>query len=180
MAGQVTVQDERFHARSFEPYWNESAWFGFHVPELDLGAYVYFYHRPNMRLSAGGVMIWDPSGSSEYDCLAFDWDRTQALREHADMFNFQLDNGLAIACEDHFKRYRIRHNGACQADLVWQSVLDPFSIEVIGNRGLVGWAAAPVEYPTGHYEQFGRITGSITVEGREIPVDSFSIRDHSW
>lgn len=39
-------EDDSFHRGSDDPWWNESAWFGFMVPERELSGYVYMYHRP--------------------------------------------------------------------------------------------------------------------------------------
>lgn len=60
-----------------DPYWNESAWFGFTVPERTLTGWFYFYHRPNMGYTVGGVALWDPSGEHLWDCLHYDWGTTR-------------------------------------------------------------------------------------------------------
>jgi hypothetical protein len=107
------------------------------IPERDASAYVYFYHRPNMNLSAGGVKVWDPSGSSEYDCLGYDWNRTQALPKGADMFDFTLDNGLSVHMIEPFTEFRISHRGAFEVDLTWRKAIDPYLFGM--NAGLEGW-----------------------------------------
>ena len=175
---RIDPSDERFHERSEHPHWNESAWFGLTLPEREASAYVYFYHRPNMSLSAGGVKVWDPSGSTEYDCLGYDWNRTLALPDGADMFDFELDNGLRVEMLEPFGKFKITHDGAFRADLVWERLTDPFAWGI--NAGLEGWTTESDGYTNGHYQQFGTITGEIEIAGERIEVDTTAIRDRSW
>jgi hypothetical protein len=175
----LSAADESFHPRSDDPHWNESAWFGMTIPERQASAYVYFYHRPNMNLSAGGVKVWDPSGASEYDCLGYDWNRTQALPEGADMFDFALENGLTVRMVEPFTEFRITHRGAFEVDLTWRKSIDPYLFGM--NAGLEGWTGETSGYTNGHYQQFGRTTGTITLPDNDvIEVDAFAIRDRSW
>jgi hypothetical protein len=174
----IDERDEHFHARNDNPHWNESAWFGMTLPEREASAYVYFYHRPNMHLSAGGVKVWDPSGGSEYDCLGYDWDRTQALPDGADMFDFTLANGLTVQMLEPYERFAIRHRGAFVVDLEWTRWTDPLAFGP--NAGLEGWTSQADGYTNGHYQQFGRMTGTITIGDDRIDVDTGAIRDRSW
>src|SRR5262249_12726890 len=148
------------------------------LPEREASAYVYFYHRPNMSLSAGGVKVWDPSGSTEYDCLGYDWDRTQPLPEGAEMFDFTLSNGLTVEMIEPFTKFRIHHDGALRADLVWEKLIDPYAFGP--NAGLEGWSDSADGFTNGHYQQFGSITGEIEIDGDVIGVDTTAIRDRSW
>lgn len=154
----IAPSDDSFHPRSADPYWSESAWFGFTVPEREMGGYVYFYHRPNMNLTAGGVMLWDPSGDSQYDCLAFDWDNTQALPEGADMYHFSLDNGLSAECLEPLQSFRLNHKGNCEMELRFDAVQEVYEARP-DNPALVGWTHKLEEHATGHYQQVGRNDG---------------------
>jgi hypothetical protein len=168
---EINTADEHFHPRNDDPHWNESAWFGMTLPDRQASIYVYFYHRPNMNLSAGGVKVWDPSGSSEYDCLGYDWNRTQALPAGADMFDFTLENGLSVRMLQPFTAFAVRHRGAFEVDLEWRRLMDPYAFGL--NAGLEGWTS-------GHYQQFGQITGTVSIGGEVIDVDTTAIRDRSW
>lgn len=174
----VDAADERFHPRNDDPHWNESAWFGLVLPKRRTTVYVYFYHRPNMGLSAGGMKVWDPSGSSEYDCLGYDFNRTQALPDGADMFDFTLANGLSVEMVEPYQHFRITHRGAFDADLEWRALVPP---QAFGqNDGLDGWTTEVDGYTNGHYQQYGQMTGTVTIDGDVITVDAPSIRDRSW
>ncbi|HVW32262.1 MAG TPA: hypothetical protein VHL53_06970, partial [Acidimicrobiia bacterium] len=69
MADLIRPQDDYFHKdiQTDDPFWNESAWFPFHVPERELCGFVYMNHRPNMNFSMTGVGLWDPTGEETYD-----------------------------------------------------------------------------------------------------------------
>jgi hypothetical protein len=174
----VDAADEHFHPRNDDPHWNESAWFGLVLPERKTTVYIYFYHRPNMNLSAGGVKVWDPSGSSEYDCLGYDWNRTQALPPGADMFDFTLENGLSVHMIEPFSQVGIQHRGAFEVDLEWRALISPYAFGQ--NAGLDGWTTETDGFTNGHYQQFGQMTGTVTIDGEAIEVDQPAIRDRSW
>src|SRR5262249_56231549 len=65
----VTHPDDRFHPPSSDdPYWTETCWFTFAVPERRLSGQLYPFFRPNQRVAAGGAYFWDESGSSVSSC----------------------------------------------------------------------------------------------------------------
>ena len=55
------------------PFWNESGWFGFNIPDRDINGFVYYFHDVRTGVSGGGPALWDPSGQEVYDCLFYDW-----------------------------------------------------------------------------------------------------------
>jgi len=112
------------------------------------------------------VKVWDPTGSSEYDCLGYDWNRTQALPKGADMFDFTLDNGLSVHMVEPFTEFRITHRGAFEVDLTWRKAIDPYLFGM--NAGLQGWTTETQGYTNGHYQQFGRTTGTISLPGGDV------------
>ncbi len=165
----LTPADESFHSRSDHPHWNESAWFGVTLPDREASADVYFYHRPNMGLSAGGMKVGDPSGSSECDCLGYDWDRTQALPAGSDMFDFSLPIGLTVTdaravrlLRHHPPRF-IRRRAALAAR--------HRAVRVRPQRRPGRLDTVSDGYTNGHYQQFGQMTGHITIGGDRITVD---------
>lgn len=156
------------------------------MPERKLNGAIYFYHRPNMRLSAGGPILWDPSGEEISNCLYWDWDTSQALPADADMFDFTLDNGLSVKPIELLRSYRVAYKGdGCEVDLRWDAVMEPHEMARVSgevNPSVSGfWSDQGAGgVTTGHYEQAGRMRGSIAVEGEKIEVDCFSMRDRTW
>jgi hypothetical protein len=160
--------DDYFHQRTDHPYWNESAWFNFNIPERSLNGFVYVYHRPNMNYSVSGVGIWDPSGADTYDCVHYDLGDTLPLPSDAEMFDFTLPNSMSMRCVKPLHEYHITFDrNGCDLDLTWTGVVDAFP------SGLSGFSA-------GHYDQSGRVRGTVVAHGVTYEVDSFANRDHSW
>lgn len=159
-------------------FWNESAWFSLCVPEKLLDGFIYVNHRPNMRYSMGGVALWDAFGSQPYDCLYYDW-TLHPLPDEAQMFDFALENGFSIETVEPMKAYRIHYKGGglgyvgdyCDVDLTWESLIDPKELSLSDDAK---W------WMGDHYEQIGKMRGTVSVRGETTQVDCYSIRDHSW
>lgn len=170
-------EDDSFahHGRSDDPFWNESSWFGFMVPERKIDGYFYVWHRPNMNLIAAGIAIWDDIGTEPHNCLYSDWFNFTPTPAGSDMFHYQLRNGMSCELIEPLWEYRLRHDTpTCQVDLNWRGTEDPLNLH---------WGHEKEGYETFggfHYEQFGHITGTIQVEGETIAVDCHHIRDRSW
>jgi hypothetical protein len=173
---QINPEDDNFHARTDNPYWNESAWFSFFIPERNVDGWLYVWHRPNMNLSAGGVAVWDGSGTNSHDCLYYSFEPFNPMPENADMFSFELANGLRFHCEEPLTSYDVGFKGdGCEMDLHFDAVM-PVQGMRFGdhtNTGMEVWG-------NGHYDQAGRMRGTITIQGERYDVDCIANRDHSW
>jgi hypothetical protein len=180
----LTPTDDRFHPRSDDPYWNESAWFGFNIPERLISGWVYFYHRPNMNYTVGGVALWDPSGEHEWDCLHYDWGETVALAPGAEMFDFTSANGLTVTCDEPLKSFSLRYeNHGCRLALDWDAFMEPqesMRLDATGNPVNSELPAGSEEWGSAHYEHGGHIRGTVSLAGEQLTVDCLGLRDHSW
>ena len=173
----IRPEDDRLHRGSVDPYWNESAWFGFTAPERTLTGWVYFYHRPNMQYSVGGVALWDPSGENTWDCLYYDWGNPAALPADAEMFDFTLDNGLSVRSAKPQESFALDFRAeGCTLELNWDAIAPPQSAAPIG----AGLPQGSDEWGKGHYNQPGRMRGTVQLPGERLDVDCFYARDHSW
>jgi hypothetical protein len=130
------------------------------------------FHRPNMGISVGGVALWDPSGEHPHDCLYYDWGDLFAFDETFDMFECKLPNGLQVSLIEPLREIALRYDSAeCVMDLRWHAT---------GNAFHSRWSDGADAWGSGHFEQAGRITGTITLHGERISVDAPSTRDRSW
>ena len=78
MLGEKSIQlgpsDDDFHEpASNDPFWNETIWFSFSVPERALSGYVYPWVRANQGLFGGGVIVWDDRGNMPWEARVWDW-----------------------------------------------------------------------------------------------------------
>jgi len=178
----IRPEDDLLHRGSDDPHWNESAWFGFTVPERTITGWVYFYHRPNMNFTVGGVALWDPSGENTWNCLHYDWGNPQPLAADAEMYDFTLDNGLSVHCRKPLQAFDLNFKGeGCELAMTWDAVNEPQSATRPEAGGLPGGSS---DWGKGHYNQGGRMRGTIVLSGsgtdETIGVDCFYARDHSW
>ena len=52
--------DDRFHPpTSDSPYWTETCWFTFAVPQRRLSGQIYPFFQPNLGVCSAGVYLWD-------------------------------------------------------------------------------------------------------------------------
>lgn len=173
----IEVQDDYFHERPDSPYWNEAGWFSFMNVERSLSGFIYLYHRPNIGYTIGGIAAWDPTGSENYDCLAYDWGEPFPMPEGSNMFQTQLDNGLSVELIEPLKSYRFKYGGeqafvgGCELDLTFTAALPPHDAGM--PDGLDEWGK-------GHYDQSGRMQGTLKIGDETIPIDCIAQRDHSW
>ena len=174
----LTAQDDYFHPRPpGEPFWNEASWFSFMVPERDLSGFVYLYHRPNIGYTVGGIAAWDPTGAENYDCLVYDWGEGYQTPDDAEMFDFTLGNGLTVQLVEPLSHYRFCYRGqtAFNADVA-------LDLEFIADRPPhdAGFPDGLDEWGKGHYDQLGRMTGTLALDGEVIDIDCVAQRDRSW
>lgn len=171
----IRPEDDSFHRHhpgAADPHWNESAIYIITVPEREMMGLFYFYHRLNMNYTQGGVLLWDPSGMDTTNCLHYDWNFTAPLPAGADMYDFSLENGMTVACTKPLQSYRLAYKrDACEVDLQWEGCIP------VQETGL---PPGSDDWGVNHYEQAGRLEGTITLNGDTIPVQRWAFRDHSW
>lgn len=158
--------DDRFHPpASDSPYWTETCWFTFAVPERRLSGQVYPFFQPNQGVCAAGVYLWDASGHEPHTIL-FGKNFWHLPIPPQELDDIRLANGLAIRCLEPLTRYRIGYR-------------DPEADEVEFDLEFTA-ICAPNHLQGGHYEHAGRYRGTLRIGDERIEVDSYGMRDRSW
>ena len=161
-----THPDDEFHPpTNDDPYWTETCWFTFTVPERRLSWQLYPFFRTNQRVAAGGAYFWDDKGNQPWNCLYAKnfWHLPIPDQPLSDI---TLPNGIHYRCLEPLSRYELRYD-------------DPDGDEL--HVDLTFTAVTPPHYlGTSHLDQPGRYQGTIWLRGETIPVDSFGFRDRSW
>ena len=181
----ATPEDDKFHPRNDNPWWNESAYISFTIPEHDLMGMVYFWFRPNMGYCVGGPAIWDPSGDDIYNCRHWAHDSVLPIPSGAEMFDFTMENGLTLRTVELQREYEISYTGpGCRLDLKYTANAQPYYMRLADgqiNNGITDWVKdSPGQLAIGHYEQAGRVQGTLTLGDETFEVNSPSLRDHTW
>jgi hypothetical protein len=159
--------DDQFHPpTSDDPFWTETCWFTFAVPERKLSGQLYPFFRPNQGVCTSGVFVWDDSGSELWSCLYAKNLWHVPMPANADLNDIELANGLHYQTLEAQKRYRVRYRD-----------LDEDALEI----DLHFEAVCPPNYLAGsHLDQPGRYTGTLRLYDEEITIDAYGMRDRSW
>jgi hypothetical protein len=170
-----SAADETLHeVLSDRPDWTETTWFSFNVPERNLAGWLYVQMRPNIGQVAGGAFAYDPSGSQAWEVPYFAYSHYQPMPDPLDLKNVSFANGVAVRCLEPGMRYALHYQFRDQedfvADLEFQGLTPPIPL-LPGEPPFVG---------SSHYDQTGRVTGTLLLQGETISVDCFAVRDRSW
>ena len=159
--------------RDDNPYWNESVWFSFSIPERRIHGSIQYYFRPNMGMLNGGPVMWDPSGTFQWNCLYYNWSHLQALPPGAQKFAMQARNSLSVEMLEPLKRYKIDYDkDGFQLDLTWEAIGPVHELHT-GDASQQATAKF-------HIEQPGRMRGVVRRHGEVFAIDCFSMRDTSY
>lgn len=161
---------------SDDPYWTESSWFSWAIPEQKICGFFYNHFRPNMSCMLGGPAMWDPSGRHVWDFLYFDWQTMRALPAGQfgvdyNKYDFVTPWSMSIKMLEPLKSYHLKYDReGFRLDLVFTAIAPPNIMKALTPEQLK--QAFKV-----HFEQPGRIKGTVELDGRQYHVDCFSIRD---
>ena len=163
--------DDEFHpATDADPFWTETCWFTFTVPERRLSGQLYPFFRPNQGVVSAAAYVWDRPGATPADArhARHFWHLPIPDQPLSDI---RLGNGIAYRCLEPLQRYEVRYR-------------DPDADDGEGPRievDLTFTGIAPPNYLGGsHLDQPGRYQGTLVLDGETIAVDAFGFRDRSW
>jgi len=159
-----------------EPYWTESSWFSWAIPEKSIGGFFYNHFRPNMNCLLGGPAMWDASGQHVWEFPFFDWQTMRALPGGAfgvdyNKYDFETPWSMSIRMVEPLQRYQLGYDREnFKLDLLFTAIAPPHIMNAKTPEQLKG------AFKT-HFEQPGRIQGTIELDGDRYDVDCFSVRD---
>ena len=168
--------DHFYRGTSDDPYWTDSSWFSWSIPEKNICGLIWTHFRPNMNCLCGGPAMWDLSGEQVWEFPFFDFQTMRRLPEGRygmdyDKYDFTTPWGLSVRMVEPLQTYRIAYDRAgFRLELEFNAIAAP---NIMNNPGSEQLKTA---FKT-HFEQPGRIRGFIELEGERHPVDTFSIRD---
>lgn len=165
----LTSADDTFHPRDDSPWWTETMWFAWMVPERGLLGYYYPIFRPNLGIQFGGALVFDPGGELPWELPVFDYSWHHQIPAGCDLRDATLNNGMRIRCTDPTRVW----------DLGFDNRDVSLSLRVEGvTKPLITRGTPP--FNKGHIDQICRVTGTMALHGETIPVECFAMRDRSW
>lgn len=183
----INPADHNFHPRTEDPWWNESSFITFKLPEREMMGMIYHYFRPNEGTATGGPWLWDGNGLDMSVIAHYGWDVHMPIPDGANMFDVALPNGLTMQTIEPQKAIRYRYRSfECEFDITYTAAREPYYSKLTRTGEVIPGVAdlvrqVPGEVTTGHYEQFGYTNGHIQLRGEHIDVvDSLTLHDRSW
>jgi hypothetical protein len=165
----LTTDDDNFHPADDNPWWTETMWFAWMVPDRNILGYYYPVFRPNLGIQAGGVLVFDDTAELPWELPVFNYDWHQQIPAGLDLRDAKLNNGMTIKCVDALRTYELGYESR---DLT-------LALRVEGvTKPLVTKGTPP--FNKGHIDQICHVTGSMVMSGETIAVDSYAMRDRSW
>lgn len=162
----------------WDPHTIHTHYFGFCVPEAQIGVFTYIRYQPYFPLSQGGVLAFQGLDNLAYTDMAFqDYQMTMRWPE-IDGNAITTANGLRYEFVEPGRRALIAYrsvDGACTVDV------EATAVTPLAARGHVipGEELHKGQDPGGS-EQFMHYTGEIVIHGERHEVDCHYPRDRSW
>ena len=189
----IGVQDEFQHPVGPEEQWNESYYFNLYDPDARIGGFARIGIRPNEGTIDGALLLFLPDGS-----LAV----TRQLGEQTENTDEIEVGGIRFERVDPLKAWRVTWAGTAAVMPRPEEMVNPGGPSGIEFREIAvdlaftclsepvsGREAEEVSEATkelgvdlvlGHFEQAGRWSGSITIQGTEHAFSGYGNRDKSW
>jgi hypothetical protein len=171
-AARFTPDDDALHTLSGRWWETETAWFSFHVPSRRLGGWLYTMVRPNIGTVAGGAWVWDDTAQLPWDVLYSTNYSALPLPPDTDLRDAELPTGVKIRVVEPTHCYDLAYDdpGRLRLELRFTGVMPPEPLAAVGST----FGSAH------HFDQFGRVTGHLKINGEQVEVDCIAMRDRTW
>jgi hypothetical protein len=160
----LSAADDAFHPPTDHPWFFESSWWSFYVPERNLGAWIYHWVRPNQSTQGGGCWLYDDTTYSHLEVPYYACYANMPADDALDLRDITFPSGLSMATVEPLQQYRLRF---ADRELI--------AFDLDFDATMAPWVGAH-----GHFDQMMHVTGELVLHGESIVVDSIAMRDRSW
>lgn len=167
----LVPEDDMFHAPApGEPWWTETIWFSWMVPERNMLGYWYTVFRANLGVHFGGVLLMDHTAVLPWEIPVFDWHWHQPMPDKVDFLDLDVLGGMTLKCHEHGRVFQFGYrNDDIEFDLTFRALMQP----------MLTRQQPPFNHGN-HVDQPGRVTGTMKLRGEDVAVDCIAMRDRSW
>ncbi len=164
----ISPQDDRRHAPGPEslPLWSESYWFPVYDPKTQTGVVTRIGILPNQ----GRATLWmfiSHEGRIVHNATDLNCPLPQG-----DIDELRVGN-VTYRCLEPLRKWRLTYDGGDYGmDLLWEAICPVYQYPPPPGT--------TVDQAARHIEQSGRVRGTVRVAGKDVSVDCFGHRDHSW
>ncbi|MEU1957246.1 DUF7065 domain-containing protein [Nocardia rhamnosiphila] len=166
--------DDYLHPAAHDGDWwgTETYWFSFNDPQRGLGGWLYTMVRPTIGTVAGGAWIWDDTASLPWEVLHYSNYTALPWREQDESDSIHFPTGLTLSILEPGMSYRLQYEDGdrAQLDLHFEGVMPPEPLRT--GKSTFGRAA--------HFDQLGRVRGTLAVAGEQVDIDCLAMRDRTW
>ena len=168
---QFTSADDGLHEPSGSFYENETFWYSFFVPERRLGGWLYTGVRQNAGVTHGGLWIWDDSGHLPWTTRFYEG-FAHLKTPPSGSGDLSFATGMTIKVREPLMSYDLGYDDRdrVKVALRFDAVEEPVALR----------HGTPPYPKASHFDQMGRVTGEIILDGERVDVDCVAIRDRSW
>ncbi|MGV0793199.1 DUF7065 domain-containing protein [Mycolicibacterium sp. XJ1819] len=165
-------QDDALHPPGDSHYENETFWFSYFVPARRIGGWIYASVRQNAGVTAGGMWLWDDSSPHPMDAPFYEYFAHLKPPTQTGSGRIDFPTGMSVRVREPLMAYDVSYDDRdrMRAELRFDALEPPVPLRT-----------GEPPYPKAHhFDQTGRVTGTIRLDGESIPVDCFAMRDRSW
>ena len=165
-------------AEAWDPHTIHTHYFGFCIPEAQIGAFIYIRYHPYFPLSQGGVCIFRGLDNLyPLDMEHCDYVMTMPWPE-IDGPVITTPNGLRVEFLELGRRARVTY---ASADESVSLDVEANAVTPLAARGhVVPGEELHRDLDPGGMEQMMRMTGELAIRGETFEVDCIYPRDRSW
>ncbi|HZE67508.1 MAG TPA: tyrosine protein kinase [Sporichthyaceae bacterium] len=165
---------------AMDPYTVHTHYFGFAVPQAELGCFIYLRYQPAFPLSQGGVNIFrGMNNDSVLDAEHVDYRITMPWPTVEGSL-IRTDNGLEIEFPVPGEVALVRY---ASPDKAVRFTIEQRAVTPLLARGHIMPGEEDHHDParaTGGIEQFLHCTGELELRGERFDIDCMAVRDRSW
>ena len=169
-----TAEHDKRHTPGPDHDWTETTWWSFNVPERQLGGWLYGQVKPNIGIVHGGAFVYGPGAFAAWDHPFYNWTWYDKIPEVWDFDDVTFRNGLTVKMLEPGMKYELKYQFRDQTDFTCDLLFEGLTPPVPHLSG------QPPFTGSSHYDQHGRVTGTLNLRGETIPVDCIAVRDRSW
>ena len=167
-------EDDTYHPAIDDPYWVETNWWSFNVPERRLGGWLHCGYAANRGTATWKVFVWDDTGSDPGRLAYFRTAVDVPMPADPDLRDITFPGGgYSVRMVTPLMDYEVAyadHDAGFSIELEHRSVHPP-------HRFTPG---QPPAMHNPHLDQLGHVTGQLVLRGERVLVDCWSIRDRTW
>ncbi len=178
--------DELMHPVGDDPAWSESYYFNFVDPDSKLAIFTRMGFRPGSGWADALHVVYLPGKR-----VAFTYGRRD-IGSDLSAYDGDLCAGdLRLTCEVPHEKWRLQYDGPAQ-DIADAEILlmrrkqrpegwyVPATLQMDLSFDCLTQPHYAAQGAHGHFEQSGRVTGQINLEGETWDVQGYGVRDKSW